>query len=122
MTETTKTSEADLNDLITHISCEWGDDHDMCIALRELKALRHKDDWISVETRLPGHSNEVFVAITTPSGARLVERAEWSGVNPEWKSYSEGCRWYYSDHGWVVTHWMEDRPLPTPPAPRTEGK
>lgn len=118
MTETTKhtpLSEERLAELIA--GAEFRIKHDIAVqrgmedwlsALRELKALRQENEWISVETRLPESSE---VVITSELGGLRKIRYYADGA---WRTM-QGFR----DADERVTHW---RALPTPPAPRTEEK
>ena len=73
----------------------------------------HHPRWISVEDELPpleivSESWETSddVLVYTLSGDMLVSRYEFSKLTKE-------HYWIFSDHDYIVTHWM---PLPAPPA------
>lgn len=76
-------------------------------ANRAYDAGYRKQEWISVEDRLPEESDDYIVNLHSPSGANIVTK----------RSYSKTRGWYgvSSDYYYLetaVTHWM---PFPAPP-------
>ncbi len=66
----------------------------------------NKDEWISVDDRLPDHDN--YLLITDSRG--LIAIGYYWPFNSS--MYRDKGRWYNGDYEQFVTHW---KPLPQPP-------
>jgi hypothetical protein len=111
-----KQIEAEMLEIIEKSREEWSHDvtdHTENEYIREglLNAGYRKQEWISVEERLPEKNYHDFVLA-------------WNGIHVEFLHYSHRYKqWedYYSlkEHPWKVTHWM---PLPEAPKGVVDGK
>jgi hypothetical protein len=90
--------------------CNHPTNCDLCQATRLYDAGYRKQDWISVDERLPEKDGRYLVAMKNGDNYHISTR-RFKRTDPPiwWKGHSYG---YWARHTGGVTHWM---PLPEPP-------